>query len=118
MQTDQRAKETLTLQHLRTHSLTNLGPLHQRTFHSFVYHAQDHYCHEPLMLVEVPFRDELAMKFGLEGVVVPLNYRSWSNLICMNKAVFRQSPSVHIVNAKIRESFDISQCNLSCIRFC
>ncbi|NTW22453.1 hypothetical protein HGA34_02815 [Candidatus Falkowbacteria bacterium] len=114
----EQAKAVLTLKHLKAHSLSDLGPLHQQTYHSFISYIQNRHCNNPLALVSVPFRDDLAARFGVDGLVVLLTERSWSNLLYMDRAIFKSSPAVHVVNSMIRDSFNISQCSISCIKFC
>jgi hypothetical protein len=118
MLTNDQAKPTLTLQHLKARSLSNLGPLHQQTYCSFAEYAKNHRCNSPIMLAAVAFRDDIAERFGVDGVVVFLTERSWSNLLYLDRAVFKCCPDVHIVNATLCDSFDISRCSISCIKFC
>lgn len=118
MLTNGQDKTPLTLQHLKANSLANLGPLHQQTYESFAAYVENHHWNDPLMLAAVHFKDSLAERYGVDGMVVLLTRRSWNNLLCLDRAIFKRNPDVHIVNATISNRFDVSQCSISCINLC
>ena len=91
-----------TLSELKNVAIANLGPMDKGDFNSFTIKAKEEAVKQniknPLLVIDVEFKEEAANEFGVKEQPYPISEAEWKQCALDGKTMTEHMPDVYVVD--------------------